>query len=361
MNSSRDYPDRVTDALSAVQQKAASRHAPRPLPLFLELVRIVSETQPELAAKALEGLSRYEEAPRLRLRPERTQVARVRGASLRDCGGEGAPVVLVPSLINPPDVLDLDEQVSLAGAIAGMGRRALLLDWGKAQQRSELDLGGHVEALLLPLVRDLGEPVALVGYCLGGTMAVSAASLIEAERLVTLAAPWRFSAYPQDARQALLRLWDGAKAGAQTLGALPMEVLQGAFWSLDPERTVAKFAHFAELPADSGKARRFVALEDWANEGEPLPYPAARELIEDLFGDDLPGNGGWKVGGAVASAKPSCPALHITASEDRIAPASTAPRGETVKVDSGDVGMVVGSARAQLHAALAKFLSPSCR
>ena len=136
-----------------------------------------------------------------------------------------------------------------------------------------------------------------------------------------------------------------------------MEVLQGAFWSLDPERTVTKFARFAELAPDSDQARRFVSLEDWANEGEPLPFGAARELIEDLFGTDLPGAGEWKVGERATSDSLGCPTLHILATGDRIAPAATAAHGETKRVDAGHVGMVVGSARQTLHQLLGRFLA----
>lgn len=349
--------DSLTDAKCAVQQT----HAPRPLPLFLELVRMASQSDPALAAKALEGLATYEQAKRAGGRPERPAIVTIGPASLRDCGGGGAPAVLVPSLINPPGVLDLDKQVSLASAVAGMGRRALLLDWGKAAERGDLDLGGHVSELLVPLLGGLGERPALVGYCLGGTMAIAAANFVPAERVATLAAPWSFSAYPADSRQSLRQLWDSAKPAAEQLGALPMEVLQGAFWSLDPLRTVAKFARFAEREPGSEQARRFVALEDWANEGEPLPFPAARELIEDLFGADLPGRGEWKVDGRQIGDRLDCPELHITASADRITPATAAPAGETVQLDSGHVGMVVGSARSQLHSALAKFLAAPCR
>ena len=331
-------------------------HAPRPLPLFLELVRLVSKDEPELAAKALDGLNQYQAASRENKRPERSAIVRVEGARLRDCGGSGAPVVLVPSLINPPDVLDLDEQVSLAAAVAGMGRRALLLDWGRAAERAELDLGGHVEQLLIPLVRDLGEEPALIGYCLGGTMAIAAANLAKFERVATLAAPWEFSGYPTESRESLQRLWSGTQRAAHDLKALPMEVLQSAFWSLDPKRTVAKFAMFAELPGTSADSRRFVTLEDWANEGEPLPWPAARELIEDLFGRDLPGTGEWRVGGTPMSDRIECPLLNITAASDRITPAAAAPAGESMQIDSGHVGMIVGSARAKLHEALARFL-----
>ena len=325
--------------------------------MFLELVRIVSGTRPEIAAKALDGLARYEKAERERRQPERPVIARAGPASIRDCGGTGPPAVLVPSLINPPSVLDLDEEVSLADAVAAMGRRTLLLDWGSAGGRLHLDLGGHIEELLIPLLRGLGGPLALIGYCLGGTMAIAAANLIPVERVATLAAPWRFSDYPKDGRESLLRLWDSAKPAAAQLQALPMEVLQSAFWSLDPEQVVAKFARFADLPHGSAKARRFVTLEDWANEGEPLPLPAARELIEDLFGADRPGKGQWRVGDRMVGDEITAPLLNVTASSDRITPAATAPAGDAVQLRTGHVGMVAGSARTELHQTLARFLS----
>jgi len=327
------------------------------LPLFLELVRLVGESDPQLAAKALDGLARYEQAGRPGNRPDRPPVTGAGPGILRDCGGTGPPAVLIPSLINPPDVLDLDSDVSLADAVARMGRRTYLLDWGPARERSALGLGGHVEQILLPLLRELDSPPALVGYCLGGTMAIAAANLADAERVATLAAPWRFAAYPAGSREALKRLWEAASPAAATLGALPMEVLQSAFWSLDPLRTVAKFARFSELEPGSPEAQRFVTLEDWANEGEPLPLPAARDLIEGLFGRDLPGKGDWRVGGKIVSDRLDCPLINITAANDRITPAESAPAGDKVPIESGHVGMIVGSARTKLHSLLKGFLA----
>jgi len=269
-------------------------------------------------------------------------------------------VLIVPSLINPPRILDLDPQVSLTDAIAGMGRRALLLDWGKADQRSELSVAGHVEELLLPLLRNIAAPVTLVGYCLGGTMAIAAANLVEVEQVVTLAAPWRFGRYPEESKRALQDMWNHSQVAAKALGALPMEVLQAAFWSLDPERTVRKFAEFGRLDAEGADARRFIELEEWANEGEPLPYPAARELVEDLFAMDLPGSGSWSVGARPVSDSLPCSSLHLTAERDLIAPPQTAANGNVVAIPSGHVGMIVGSARAALHEQLKAFLTP-CR
>ena len=128
-------------------------------------------------------------------------------------------------------------------------------------------------------------------------------------------------------RAALARLWDAARPAAERMGALPMEVLQGAFWSLDPERTVGKFARLAATDPASDRARRFVTLEDWANEGEPLPLPAARELIEDLFGRDLSGRGEWRVGGRTVTPEIEAPLFNISAANDRITPAASAPPG----------------------------------
>ena len=327
------------------------------MPLFLELVRQCSRQDPELARRALAGLEAYESAPRPQPRSERTAVARVEGAALRDHGGEGPPLVLVPSLINPPHVLDLDQATSLAVALQAAGRHVLLVDWGPATARAGLGVAGHVEDLLLPLLEALGEPPALVGYCLGGTMAIAAAGLVPVERVATLAAPWHFARYPDDSREALGQLWQQSEAASARFGVLPVEVLQSGFWALDPDRTVRKFADFSELDPASDEARRFIALEDWANEGEPLPLPAARELFETLYRDDLPGRGQWRVGGKPAAERPPVPALHLLAGKDRIVPPATAPDGEQTVIASGHVGMVVGRAREQLHEALCRFLA----
>ena len=334
--------------------------APRPLPLFLELVREVAGDDPALARDALAGLRAYQAANRGSSAPEKPEFFRLGPVSVRDYGGDGPPALLIPSLINPPRILDLDDDVSLALAVARMNRRALLLDWGDAASRN-LSVSGHIEELLVPAVRSMGEPVALIGYCLGGTMATAAANLVDVERVVTLAAPWHFSHYPEASLTALHDMWRAAEPAARTLAALPMEVLQAAFWSLDPTRTVRKFAGFGKLDPASPEAHRFVELEDWANEGEPLPYPAARELIEDLFGRDVPGKGEWSVGGRVVRDKLPVPMLNLTADEDRIAPAATAPAGNRIGIASGHVGMIVGSARTKVHDALRGFLDSACR
>ena len=310
-------------------------------------------------AGALAGLRAYQEAERPLPPVPPSPVAELLGAALRDYGGAGAPVVFIPSLINPPTVLDLAER-SLLRWLASEGHRPLLLDWGwEVEARRDLGVAGHVEEIAVPLIRSLGEPAALVGYCLGGTMALAAARPADARCVATIAAPWRFSGFGDEARARLAGLWGQARGTADAMGLLPMEILQTAFWSLDPARTVAKFEAFAAMAPGSPAARAFVALEDWANDGPPLPAAAACEMFEDLFAADAPGCGTWKVSGeAVDPTTLTSPLLNIVSTVDRIVPAATAPTaGDRLELARGHVGMVVGgSAREALWEPLSDWL-----
>ena len=311
--------------------------------------------------RALAGLRAYQEAPR-GSRPEpMPSLMESHGASLRDYGGSGPTVLFIPSLINPPSVLDLGPEKSLLRWLANQGFRVFLLDWGwDVEARRNLSVAGHVERIALPFIRRLGEPPLLVGYCLGGTMAVAAAALAKTRGLATIAAPWHFSGFPEEAGTSLSALWRASEPAVRAMGLLPMEVLQSAFWSLDPARTVTKFERFAELDPRSPNARAFIALEDWANDGPPIPEAAAAEMFEALFAEDRTGLGEWRVGGeAVDPARLPCPLFNIVSTSDRIVPHGTAIRtGERLDLALGHVGMVVGGrAMDSLWQPLAAWLS----
>lgn len=267
--------------------------------------------------------------------------------------------MFVPSLINPPLVLDLARGNSLLRWLARQGTRPLLVDWGApAPGDRAQDIDAHIGHMLLPLLRSLAAPPVLVGYCLGGTLATAAAGALPVAGLVNIAAPWRFAGYGA-ARDTIAGLWDEAHAACERLGLVPMEVLQAGFWQLDPQRTVAKFERFARLRPGSAEASAFVALEDWANAGAPLPYAAGRQMFDDFFTADLPGSGRWRIEGrAIDPAALSAPALSFVSTTDRIVPAASAARFGTVReLAMGHVGMIVGGrARAALWEPLADWL-----
>ena len=349
--------------LSDTPINAASQHGPRPLPLFLDMLRSETAADPERMVAALAGLRAYQEAerdPAPELMPVRHRAGR---AVLRDYGGGGRPVVFVPSLINPPAILDLGE-ASLLRWIRARGHNPLLVDWGTPGAADHgLDVTAHVESLLVPLIEALaesvGEPPVLVGYCLGGTMAIAAAWATPVAGLAMLAAPWRFAGYGGE-RSRITAFWESAREACAMLGVVPMELLQTGFWRLDPARTIQKYEAFGRMDPGSESARAFIRLEDWANAGAPLPFAAARELFEDFIGEDLPGTSGWRIGGgAIDPAALPYRAIEFVSRNDRIVPAATAAGlSDRRELGIGHVGMIVGGrARAQLWKPLADWIA----
>ncbi len=343
---------------------AASQHGPRPLPLFLDMLREQTAASPERRAAALAGLRAYQEAPRGR--PRKPMPARYRKgkARLRDYGGRGdtgRAVIFVPSLINPPHILDLLPELSLLRWLASRGHRPFLLDWGaQPPDARAMDLTAHVMRVLLPLIAKFPAPPVLVGYCLGGTMALAAACVTRVAGLALIAAPWRFAGFGPASRADMAALWEAASPTCDALGLVPMEVLQAGFWRLDPARTVAKYAAFGAMDPDSAAARTFVALEDWANAGTPLPFATGHQLFEDFVANDATGAGRWRIGGTTISpAALSCPAIEFVSANDRIVPAaSAADLPDRHDLGAGHVGMIVGrSARAQVWEPLSGWLN----
>ncbi len=325
------------------------------------MLRSETAAKPERMQQALKGLRAYQEAERAPPPEPMPVVAELHGARLRDYGGDGAPLLVIPSLINPPNVLDLEAQQSLLRWLARRGHHVLLLDWGDdSLGRRDMTVADHVRQVIVPMMSEVGAPPLLLGYCLGGTMAVAAAALAPARAVATIAAPWHFAAYPRKALKMMADVWAAAQPSVGALGVLPMEALQSAFWNLDPARTIGKFEAFAEMPSGSPEAQAFVRLEDWANDGPPISAAAAREMFEGFFAQDVTGQTQWRVGGrAIDPAALACPQLHVASTTDRIVPHGTAIRsGEQIALAQGHVGMVVGSrARTALWEPLSAWLS----
>ena len=343
---------------------AAPQHGPRPLPLFLDMLREQTAASPERRAAALAGLRAYQDAPRDR--PRKPMPARYRKgiARLRDYGVKGATgraVLFIPSLINPPHILDLLPDVSLLRWLAAQGHRPFLLDWGTPGPRARhMNLNDHVAHILLPLMSKFEEPPVLIGYCLGGTMALAAACLTRVSGLALIASPWNFAGFGAAPRGEIAALWSSAKPACEAMGLVPMEVLQSGFWRLDPARTIAKYEAFAAIQPGSLAARTFVAMEDWANAGAPLPFAAGRQLFEDFVGRDATGTGDWQIGNtSITPAALHCPAIEFVSLNDRIVPAaSAADLRDRHDLGAGHVGMIVGrGGREQLWEPLSGWLN----
>jgi polyhydroxyalkanoate synthase len=269
----------------------------------------------------------------------------------------GAPILVVPSLVNRAYVLDLAEDNSFLRFLAGCGFRPLLVDWGRpgaAERRFDLTdyVAGRLEAALEAAVAAAGSPLALLGYCMGGTLAVALAMRRrhDVAALVLLATPWDFHAEAPAQARFLGGLAEPFGATFAALGEIPVDVLQALFAALDPLLAVRKFSRLADRDPASAEARAFVALEDWLNDGVPRALPAAREALAGWYGANLPARRRWKVAGAAMDpARIDCPALVVVPAQDRIVPPGSAralatamPRAELLAPPLGHIGMVVG-------------------
>jgi polyhydroxyalkanoate synthase len=287
------------------------------------------------------------------------------GATNRTARRRGTRAVLVvPSLINRWEVLDLTAEKSLLRGMAAAGLRPYLVEWGTPDDTErQFDLAAYVERLERAVAfvgKRSRRAAAVMGYCMGGTLAVALAARQprRVAGLALLAAPWDFHA-DKTGHAFLLSAGPMLAKMADRLGELPVDVLQTLFWSLDPWLAVKKFGRFLGLDPQSDSAREFVLLEDWLNEGAPLAGPTARDCLVGWYGDNLPGEGRWVVGGkAIVPRKITRPALVMIPSGDRIVPPLSAAaladpkRGlkNATRVDLplGHIGMVVSGRACEL-------------
>lgn len=324
----------------------------------------------------LTGVERYRRHPYRRTLadpPVRWQEGTTR---LLDYGAgvaHGAPALLVvPSLVNRAYVLDLAPECSLLRYLAGRGLRPFLVDWdgpGPVERAFTLTdyIARRLEAALDAAVREAGGPVAVVGYCMGGLLGLALAlrRAGDVRGLACLATPWDFHAGQTNRARLAGALVPVLEPVLAALGELPVDLVQMLFALLDPYGVVRKFRDFAALDEASAQARRFVAVEDWLNDGVPLAAPVARECLAGWYGDNAPARGEWQIAGeAVRPGDLRMPSLVVLPDRDRIVPPDAAavlakalPGAARLRPAAGHVGMVVGrDAEARLWRPLAEWL-----
>ena len=340
-------------------------------------------------AGTLAGIDAWRAAPQVPSRFASAPIWQSGSTALRPARPDALPeagahvVLVVPSLINGPQILDLDEEVSLLEPLAQTGCRPILVDWGEpGAQECGFDLSDYVTERLLPAAHWLraqtGQTPSILGYCMGGTLSLALAEQLGAAcgRLCLIGAPWDFKAADGVAAR-LSQAAVGAPNGqaeaaidgmAAAFGVVPRDVFQLLFALLDPSQALRKFRTFADEPTESARARRFVKVEDWLNGGPPLAGPAAKQLLLDWYGKNAPAQGKWQVNGAPVSPREvTAKTLIVTGARDHICPPATSlpladliPDAQSVQVPFGHVGMIA-SPRAQASVAgrVAQFFHTS--
>ncbi len=266
-------------------------------------------------------------------------------------------LLVIPSLVNRYYILDLEKDASFLRWSAAQGFAPFVMDWASpgADERGfgfTDYVAGRLERALDAVKKEPGGPIFVIGYCMGGNLALALSLRRQAEiaGLILLATPWDFHAEAKEHSLMLAEIGRNLEPVLQLFGELPVDILQCFFSGFDPFQVLRKFQNFAGADPASPGARKFVALEDWLNDGMAVSAAVARECLIGWYGENKPARGEWKVAGApVLPQQFEPPALCLIPAGDRIVPPKSAlaladalPKCERMLPSAGHIGMMAG-------------------
>ena len=254
----------------------------------------------------------------------------------RYAGGEvrfSPPIVLVYSLVCRSYILDLRPGNSMVEFLQKAGFDVFLLEGGVAD---ELDAENTLETYCdeyLPLAVQAAceasgaNAVTLVGYCLGGVLALLyAAGHRDApvRNLVTLATPIDF-----DEMGAMVALIKEGRLDPEDLldetGNVPPEFLHNGFKMLVPTDEIVQYANLWQNLWNDEFVEGYQAMAQWAGDHVPFPGAIFRQCVKLIVRDKGLAKGSVPLGGrTVRLADIDCQILNVMAENDTVVPLASA-------------------------------------
>lgn len=258
------------------------------------------------------------------------------------------PVLMVPSLINRWYVLDLGPGRSLIEWLVAQGHEVFCIDWGTPGDEDRYltwdDIAGRYVGRAVRIAARYGRTgkTHVLGYCLGGTLAVSyvAAFPEYVASLLALAAPIDFE------HAGIMSTWTRTPTfdvGAilEAFGNVPWPLMQASFNLLRPTLRAAKTVALLDRAWDDEFLEGFLATEHWGHDNVSFPGACYARYIEELYRRNKLVHGGFTVLGRAAELPAiRCPVLALSFADDNIVPLpSAAPLVD--RVASTDKQLVV--------------------
>ncbi len=323
----------------------------------------------------LEGVQKYQHSGYIRppcMHEVIWQSAQVRCLKIHNNADDNAPIaLLVPSLINRHYILDLTKELSLTGYLA-KNAHIYILDWstpeaGDANHDAAYYTTHYLGNVIHHLYHMHQRPLTLIGYCIGGLLALAAALHKKdyVNALALLATPWDFHASAKqksvysEAQAQLTNTW------CSTMPLMPGAYLSWLFYLTDPQAFERKYQHFSSLHHESSAYARFIAVEHWVNDTVPLTRAFAQECLIDWAQHNKTALLEWHVDNQIIDpSQLTCPIFIAAPQHDRIVPPETSlaikkhvSNATTLTPDTGHIGMIIGSKRhEELWTALQKWL-----
>jgi polyhydroxyalkanoate synthase len=309
----------------------------------------------------MQGVQKYREHPYERELKNPPSVWKKGAASLLRYGKDDSkhPIIVVPSLVNKAYILDITEDRSLMRFLANEGFNSYLLDWGTPDENEkDFSLTDYIYGHLLPAIKEVrkqnkNQKVSLIGYCMGAPLCLPIAEQFpnDIKTLTLLAAPWDFHAVENPIISNVKTMFPTIKATLEWFGELPVDIVQSLFTSLDPNLVIKKFERFAKMDETTDRAKHFIALEDWLNDGVPLVANVAEECFNSWYINNDTINNKWIVDNKpVVPANITIPTLSMIPKNDRIVPPESAkaladiiPNSDCIEVNLGHIGMIASA------------------
>jgi polyhydroxyalkanoate synthase len=196
------------------------------------------------------------------------------------------PILMIPSLINHTAIFDLHHAQSFVRYLQAQGFHPLVIDWGIAENDVQhYGLQGAIDDYLMLFLDYIcahyaRKPIVL-GYCLGATLALAAASRSDAiGGLVLLAPPWDFSQLSFAKEQTLCFPYELLNPEATPIvsGLMIYQFLNMPFWEEVGEKYVA-----ASKPTSVHKA-----LDRWIHNPRDLSCVMVKDLMTILLKSNQP-------------------------------------------------------------------------
>jgi len=272
-------------------------------------------------------------------------VYQISSSKLIQYPASGECILVVPSLINKPHILDLNSSKSFMGSLQSLGLNSYLLDWGApTENEKHFSLENYVNEVLIPNIDYLYKihgKINLIGYCMGGFIATALACLRPEylSKFITIASPWDFQ-YWSKLPNALI---ETIKSNPNLVSS---SLIQQLFYLHNPFDINRKFLNYASGNFDS---EEFVQIENWVNDGVTMTQPVFLECFDEILGHNKLINNRWYINNTlITPSQIDIPIKSVVFKKDKIVPLPSAlsfaeqcKKVNLLQIDSGHIGAII--------------------
>jgi len=204
------------------------------------------------------------------------------------------PVVLVMSLVSKAYIFDLAPGQSFIEFMLKRGHDVYMIDWGVPRpQDSGLRLENYCQDFIPECVRRIGiesgEPdISMIGYCMGGMLALIYAALYAdgpLKNLICLTTPVNYDGMGLFRQWTDKRYFDVDKL-VDAMGNIPGEYIYNSFQMLKPMQRMAGQIKLWDNMWNDEFVKSYRLLDRWGADQIPFPGECFRQTTKELSWDN---------------------------------------------------------------------------